>query len=208
MPIKLQVRNKFNLNEHAYVLSSLIYAYLIVFLFDNCLIQYFIDTFFIKYILSFTFTFDAFSALGIFYFLFLTIFLLFVLESWWGSRLEFQRLNSFWSYVIFLAHPISLYLFLKVVFPVSISKDISTKNYILPALNQETSLRFFGMVSLSLFILVAIRTCFMEKSANYYLLENWKKKTSQRFYYCWDENKDRLKALIISVSLFLTVKFF
>lgn len=199
MAINLKIQNNYKLNEHAYIFSSLVYAYLLVEFFNNKIVEVFISKFLPK-LFSFSLSINDFSIIGFFYFYSSILFLAFIVESWWGSKREQEGLNSFLSYCVFLLHPLTLYLFLKSFF-----SNVEFKPEGL--FDQTKALQFFFMVFLILAVLIIVRTFFMEKKEinKFYKKED---KVGYVFKLCKEKNRDRIRSMLASIILYMVVYHF
>nr|WP_320192304.1 hypothetical protein [uncultured Desulfobacter sp.] len=197
MPIQVRIKSHYNLDEHAYVFASFVYAFLIVKFFDNEVVVDFIN--FTPKILYFSELKNSLTLQSTFCFLLFFFFLLFIIESWWGSRLEQKKLGSFRSYIIFLSHPFLLFLFEYLVFD---PNQFNQNSIAIP--NLCIMLRFFFMSSLILGNLVIVRSyfSFIEDIPPEWLKSNsTKEKLKFLIYFVKENNKDRIKTFFISITL-------
>nr|WP_321402662.1 hypothetical protein [uncultured Desulfobacter sp.] len=204
MPIQVQVKSHYNLDEHAYIFASIVYAFLIVKYFDNEVVRRFIN--YLPQIIYFSEWKNNLTLQSVLYFFLFFFFLVFIVESWWGSRLEQKELSSFFSYIIFLLHPILLFLFECIVFD---SKQFDQGSIDKPDLS--IILRYFFMQSLILGNLVIVRSyfSFIEESRTGWrtlTLNSIKEKLKFFVFSVKEKNKDRI--IIFSVSITLTALIF
>lgn len=203
MPIQVRIKSHYKLDEHAYVFASIVYAFLVVEYFNNEVVRKFSS--FIPKLLCFSEWENNLTLQSIFYFSLFLFFLLFIIESWWGSRLEQKKLGSFYSYIIFLSHPLLLFLFECVVFD---SKQFDQDSIDRPDLS--IILRFFFMVSLILGNLVIVRSYFSfieENPPKWRELNRIKEKLKFLVYFVKENNKDRIKTFFISIALTALICF-
>jgi hypothetical protein len=204
MPVRVRIKSHYNLDEHAYVFASFVYAFLIVDYFSNNVVKDFIG--FMPQIFYPSEWDIKLTWVIIFYFLLFVFFLLFIIESWWGSRLEQKSLGSFWSYIIFLSRPFFLFLTESIVFE-SDQFKLST----LSEPNLKIILRFFFMQSLILGNLIIVRSYFTfikEPPQKWHRLNHKRDKLKFLLNFVINNNKDRLKTFFISVLLTVLLYFY
>jgi len=199
MPTKVKIRSHYNLNEHAYVFASFVYAFLIVSYFENDVVKKFLSLM-PKLFYPSEWEIDL-NLTVVFYFFLFIFFLVFIIESWWGSRLEQTSLGSFKSYVFFLSHPFFLFLFERIVFDPNQFKMDSLSNP-----NLTIILRFFFMSALILGNLIVIRSYFIfieNPSKKWNGINNKWEKVKFIFQFIKEYNGDRIRAFCMSLILSL-----
>lgn len=208
MPVQVRIKSHYNLDEHAYVFASFVYAFLIVNYFSNEVVKDFISFmpqifYFSEWDIDLTWV-VIFSF--IFYFLLFAFFLLFIIESWWGSRLEQKSLGTFWSYIIFLSHPFFLFLAECIVF-----EPAQFKFCTLSEPNLKIILRFFFMQSLISGNLVIVRSYFSfikETPQKWHRLSHKRDKLKFLLKFTINNDKFRLTTFVISFLLTILLYFY
>ena len=147
MPINCKIENKYNLNEHAFVFSSIIFASIIVDLLSKDMIIDFILKH-IPYLITFSYSAKYITVSGFLHFLWCSFFLIFIVQGWWASRLEQYELNSFISYLVFLSPPLLLFITENIV--------LTNTSFI----DTDKSIVFFSLIGLILLNITFVRTYF------------------------------------------------